>query len=154
MEEITIENEVRQEQEELIINQEMRNHLLTYAKWGKFFGVLAYIGAFFMLAASVIYMFIDLGNSEFINVFGTSLRFIFIIFFLGFGILYFIGGRIIFQSCDSTKVGIKENNQVEIEKGTKKLASLMSFMGIVTIIGICAYFLFFILVAIGTALVM
>lgn len=60
MEEITIENEVRQEQEELIINQEMRNHLLTYAKWGKFFGVLAYIGAFFMLAASVIYMFIDL----------------------------------------------------------------------------------------------
>lgn len=68
--------------------------------------------------------------------------------------MYFIGGRIIFQSCDSTKVGIKENNQVEIEKGTKKLASLMSFMGIVTIIGICAYFLFFIVVAIGTALVM
>lgn len=144
MDEITTEKEVLQEQKELIINQAMRNHLLIYSKWGMFFGILAYIGAIFMFLLSILYMFVDLGNSEYFNVLGSSLRYIFIILFLAYAIIYFIGGRMTIQSSKSTKMGILQYNQEEIEKGTKKLSSLMSFMGIVTIAGIVLYIIFMI----------
>ena len=148
MEEITIENEVRQEQEELIINQEMRNHLLTYAKWGKFFGVLAYIGAAFMLILSIIYLFIDTLTFALEMLWGSYVNIISFIVFFACSILYFIGGRLIIQSSNYTKIGIIQNNQTKVEKGTQKLASLMNFMGIATIVGICLYIIFIIIMVI------
>ncbi|MDY4789030.1 MAG: hypothetical protein SO179_00480 [Bacteroidales bacterium] len=148
MEEITIENEVRQEQEELIINQEIKNHLLVYCKWGKFFGILAYIGAAFMFILSIIYLFIDTLTSALEMFWGSYINIISFIFFLACSILYFIGGRLILQSSNSTKIGIIQNNQLEVEKGIKKLASLMNFMGIATIVGICLYIIFIIIMVI------
>lgn len=140
MEDVIIEKEITQESKDLVINQEMQNHLMIYAKWGKFFGVLAYVGAVLMIGFAVLYLFIpfDLNGVPLVML----IRFFYSSILVACSILYFIGGRLMIQSANSTKIGIIQNNQTEIEKGTKKLASLMSFMGIVTIVGICIYFIF------------
>ncbi|MBP1646306.1 MAG: hypothetical protein H6Q16_1881 [Bacteroidetes bacterium] len=148
MEEITIEKEVPQEQEELIINQEIKNNLLIYCKWGKFFGILSYIGAAFMLILSFLYLLLDTLTSALELLWGSYVNIISFIVFFACSILYFIGGRLIIQSSNYTKFGITQNNQIEVEKGTKKLASLMKFMGIATIVGICLYIIFIIVMVI------
>lgn len=42
------------EKRDLVINMDMGKHFLTYAFWGKFFGVLSYVGAGFMFIFIVV----------------------------------------------------------------------------------------------------
>ena len=142
MEEIIIENEIVKESKDLVINKEMSNHLLASAKWGRFFGVLAYIGAVIMFIFALMYIFIDALSVSSEIIYWENIKFVFFIFFIACAVLYFIWARLIMQSSKSIKTGINQNNQVEVENGTRKLAFLMKFMGIITIVGICLYFVF------------
>ena len=133
------------EKRDLIINMEMGKHFLTYAFWGKFFGVLSYVGAGFMFIFSLLYLFIPNFTSSLNSFYGEHAGVLSFLLFLFCAILYFVFGWLLMKSSKSTKIGIKENNQIQIQEGTKNLALLMKFMGIATVIG---FFLYVIIVII------
>ena len=50
-------NSIIENNNELVVNQEIKSNLLVFAKWGRFLGIICYISAVFMFAFGVLFIF-------------------------------------------------------------------------------------------------
>lgn len=129
--------EIIEQQNDLIFNEKIKSHLLVYAKWSKFLGIIAYIGAGFMVLLGFAYLFISALTAS------QPLSTIYKVFMFGImlvcGIIYAIGANYMLRSSKQLKHGILTNNQESTENGIGYQKKLFRFIGIVTIVGLCLY---------------
>ena len=129
--------EIIGQQNDLIINEKIKSDLLVYAKWSKFLGIMAYIGAGLMILLGFAYLFI--GSLTAFQHSSTIYKGFMFIIMLVCGIIYAIGANYMLSSSKQLKHGILTNNQESTENGIGYQKKLFRFIGIVTIVGLCLY---------------
>ncbi len=144
---------------ELVVNEEIKSNLLVFAKWGRFLGIICYISAVFMFAFGVLFIFagslginwpgIGNGLSGFGTIYGVSMFILMAIY----GIIYIFLGKYLLGSTKNTKLSIEQNDQEALVKGTSNLKKLFSLLGIITIIGLCITVLYIIIMGIAIAFI-
>ncbi len=147
------ENGINNQKEELVFSEKIKSNLLTYAKWGKFLGIVTYIGAGLMVALGFAFLFVSPLTSNMPGIGGVAYRMTMSIIMPIFGVLYAIIAYLLFKSSKETKFGIETNNQEAIEKGTDNLGKLFTFLGIMTIVVLCIYALVIVIAGIGVAFI-
>jgi TRAP-type C4-dicarboxylate transport system permease small subunit len=152
-ENIEQETEITNKKEELVFSEQIKSNLLTYAKWGKFLGIVTYIGAGLMVALGFIFLFVSPLTSNIPGIGGVVYGISMFILLIIYGVLYAIIAYLLFKSSKETKIGIETNNQEAIEKGTDKLGKLFTFFGIMTIIVLCIYALVIFIAGISFAFI-
>lgn len=152
-ESINQEKIIIEKKEDLIINEKMKSHLLNFAKWGKFLGIVTYVFAGLMFLLGIAFLLIAPLSSNIPGIGGTLYKITMFGLMFVYGILYFYIANLLLKTTNATKIGIQTNNQKEIERGAYNLQKLFMFLGILTIIGICIYALVIIIVGIGLAFV-
>ncbi|HHT03563.1 MAG TPA: hypothetical protein GX005_04485 [Bacteroidales bacterium] len=140
---------------ELVVNEEIKSNLLVFAKWGRFLGIICYISAVFMFAFGVLFIFagslginwpgIGNGLSGFGTIYGVSMFILMAIY----GIIYIFLGKYLLGSTKNTKLSIEQNDQEALVKGTSNLKKLFTLLGIITIIGLCIAVLYIIVMGIA-----
>ena len=144
---------------ELVVNQEIKSNLLVFAKWGRFLGIICYISAVFMFAFGVLFIFagsLGINWPGFGNglaglgmFYGVSMFILMAIY----GIIYIFLGKYLLGSTKNTKLSIEQNDQEALVKGTSNLKKLFTLLGIITIIGLCITVLYIIIMGIAIAFV-
>lgn len=147
------ENEITNQKEELVFSGKIKSNLLTYAKWGKFLGIVTYIGAGLMVALGFIFLLVSSLTSNIPGIGGVVYRIVMFILMIVYSVLYAIIAYLLFKSSKETKFGIETNNQEAIEKGTDNLGKLFTFLGILTIIALCIYALVIVIAGISFAFI-
>lgn len=152
-------NSIIENNNELVVNQEIKSNLLVFAKWGRFLGIICYISAVFMFAFGVLFLFagslgIDwpgIGNElgGLGMIYGVS---IFILMAI-YGIVYIFLGKYLLASSNKTKLSIEQNDQEALVAGTNNLKKLFNLLGILTIIGLCIAVLYIIVMGIAIAFI-
>ncbi|MCK9163947.1 MAG: DUF5362 domain-containing protein [Bacteroidales bacterium] len=151
------ENSIIENNNDLVINQEIKSNLLVFAKWGRFLGIICYVSAAFMLALGAFFIFagsLGINWPVFGNgfgsagiIYGVSMFFLMAIY----GIVYIFIGKYLLGATKQTKLSIETNNQEALVKGTDNLKKLFTLLGIITIIGLCIMVLYFIFIGIAVA---
>lgn len=147
------ESEITNQNEELVFSEQIKSNLLTYAKWGKFLSIITYIGAGLMLLLGFAFLSYSPLTSNIPGIGGVAYRIVMFILMIIYGVLYAFMAYLLFKSSKETKIGIETNNQKAIEKGTDNLGKLFTFLGILTIIALCMYALFMLVIGIGVAFI-
>jgi len=143
------ENGINNQKEELVFSEKIKSNLLTYAKWGKFLGIVTYISVGLIVALGFAFLLVHALTSNIPGIGGVVYRISMFILMIVYGVLYAIIAYLLFKSSKETKVGIETNNQEAIEKGTDKLGKLFTFLGIMTIVVLCIYALVIVIAGIG-----
>lgn len=146
-------NEIINQKEELVFSELIKSNLLTYAKWGKFLSIVAYIGAGLMVLLGFAFLSFSPLTSNIPGIGGVVYRIAMFILMIIYGVLYAFMAYFLFKSSKETKIGIETNNQKSIETGTNNLGKLFTFLGILTIIALCIYALFLLVIGIGVAFI-
>lgn len=133
--------EQTQLKENLVFNEEIKEHLKAGAKWGKFLAIMGYIGIGVMLLVSIIVMAMGpaLSRMNNANVF-ERFRFVFIIYIV-IAIVYLFPLTYLYRFCDKALNGIKYNDQNQINGSIKNLRLFFQFKGILLIIILAIYVL-------------
>lgn len=148
-------NSIIENNNELVVNQEIKSNLLVFAKWGRFLGIICYISAVFMFAFGVLFIFagsLGINWPGFGNglaglgmFYGVSMFILMAIY----GIIYIFLGKYLLASSNNTKLSIEQNDQEALVEGTSNLKKLFSLSGIITIIGLCIAVLYIIVMGIA-----
>ena len=152
-------NSIIENNNELVVNQEIKSNLLVFAKWGRFLGIICYISAVFMFAFGVLFIFagsLGINWPGFGNglaglgmFYGVSMFILMAIY----GIIYIFLGKYLLGSTKNTKLSIEQNDQEALVRGTSNLKKLFSLLGIITIIGLCIAVLYIIVMGIAIAFI-
>ena len=134
----------------MFVNENMKADLLTSAKWAKFLCIMGSIGVVFMVIGAIsmfalgTFMNSAIPNSGFGAVMGLV--------YLVVAALYVYPLMKGFQFANGVKAACLSNNENELARGFDGLRSLLTFMGILTIIMLVIYVLiFFIAIIAGAA---
>ena len=126
----------------LIVNEKMKEDLLSAAKWAKFLCIVGCVGVGFIVILGLV-MFV-MGSVAFPSSISGSIPGIFL------GFLYFIIAAIYiyplikgFQFANGTKAACLSHDERELARGFEGLSSLLKYCGILTIICIAIYIIFF-----------
>jgi len=152
-------NSIIENNNELVVNQEIKSNLLVFAKWGRFLGIICYISAVFMFAFGVLFIFagsLGINWPGFGNglaglgmFYGVSMFILMAIY----GIIYIFLGKYLLGSTKNTKLSIEQNDQEALVEGTNNLKKLFNLLGILTIIGLCIAVLYIIVMGIAIAFI-
>lgn len=138
-------------EEKEILSNTSKNYLMEIAKWSKFFGIIGFVfvglitifsffaGTIFSQMASMNPLLEDSGSGSYAGITGAS----FTIIYLLFGLLYFFPSLYIFKASNAMKLGLKNNDNDQLEEGFKNLKSTFKFWGIFTAIILGMYVLIF-----------
>lgn len=127
-------------------NDEIQRYLDYTSRWGKFLSILGFIGTGFILLGGIIFLIFGATISEFnatpempgwIN---SVVGFIYILS----GVLYFFPCLYLYNFSEKISNSLDSNSQEDFNAGFKNLKSLFKFMGIMSIICIGLFILFFI----------
>ena len=127
----------------LEINSIAKDYLYETAKWGRFLGIMGFIGAGFMVLFGIFYSSIwslipTLSDSMPYRMgFGFGLT----VFYLLIGSLYFFPALYLFRYASKLIIAIQTSNSQELEEAFSNQKSLYKFMGIFTIVAIGFYVL-------------
>lgn len=132
----------------LAVDEDMKFNLKEIAKWAKFLGVIGFIGLGLMILAGLAMMTAipRLGSGMDLGM-GVGMFFLYLVI----GALYFYPVFSIFKFGKGMKVGILNNDQLQINTALRSLKNCFQYMGIVTIIMLCMYGLFAIIGLIALA---
>jgi len=132
------------------IDQSSRTHLAEAAKWGKF---LAIVGMIICVLIAVIGIFVSVFLSSFSSqfdngydgttAFGTGIKIFMIILYVGFAVLYFFPCLFLLRFANHMKNALASNDQTTLNTSFQNLKITFRYLGIVTIVIISFYLLFF-----------
>ncbi|MGV6860224.1 MAG: DUF5362 family protein [Putridiphycobacter sp.] len=124
-------------QNELQLNSQMKNDLLTSAKWGKFLSIVGFIGLGLMLLGAISVFSV---GSNVRSPFGPNPAIIGVTYLI-FVILYFFPIYYLFQFSAKIKEAVSGNNSLSLQEGFNFLAKQYKFVGILTIVVLSIYVL-------------
>lgn len=133
------------------IDQSTINHLSEAARWAKFLAIIGFIVCVFValigIFASTFLSFMsdrfnnsDTGSGQ--DIFSGLKSFIAIIY-IGIAFLYFLPCLYLFRFANFMKAAIATSEQENLDKSFQNLKIMFRFVGILTIVIICFYFLAF-----------
>jgi len=124
----------------LVINQQMKQDLLTSAKWGKFLAIVGFVMLGFMVlgAIGVFGMGTNLNNGFGRQAFPTASIGI---AYLIMAALYFFPTYYLLQYSNKIKEAITSVNNMSMQDAFGYIAKLYRFAGILTIVVISLYFI-------------
>lgn len=136
----------------LQVTDESKAYLLETAKWGKFLGILGYVGAGLMVLVGIFMLFTGgaLGEAA-----GAGLGLIagplLGVLYLLIAAFYFFPARYLYQFSDKTKTAVARNDTPTLTEALSNLKSLYKFLGITTavILGFYALVLLFAIIGGG-----
>jgi len=133
--------------EELKITDSMKQQLLDAMKWLKFLNIIMTIGVGIVVLIAIAFLFLPSVSA--------IPSYVLTIFYLILAAIYLYPLLKSYKLVSSTRKAISENSQMSLEIATGCFRSILRFMGIMTIVGICLYVLIIACVAIagGAALV-
>ncbi|QKG81055.1 DUF5362 family protein [Tenuifilum thalassicum] len=142
----TIEN-AQNQTNEMRINNEVKNYLIETAKWGKFLAIVGYV----FLGIIVLVGLLFIVGVSWLNSFSANpARFAGVIYFI-IALVYYFPINFLHKFSNSIRNGLESDSETMVTFGFQNLKSLFKFMGIITIIVLAIYVLFF-LIAIVTGL--
>ncbi|MEY4142296.1 MAG: hypothetical protein RL110_1668 [Bacteroidota bacterium] len=121
----------------LTVTDELKQHIISTAKWAKFFAVLGFIMIGFYLCSLLLLMLLG----------GKSMDVIF--YFVFFIFIYFFPVSYLWKFATKTIEGIEDEDQERFEEGFSQLFSHFRYVGILTIIGLSLIVLSFFLGFLG-----
>ncbi len=122
----------------LVINNQMRQDLLTSAKWGKFLAIIGFIGLGFMIIGA--FGMFAVGSNMPSNVPGFNPTLIALIY-LAMAVLYFFPIYYLLQFSNKIKDAITTTNNMSMQEAFSFLARMYKYVGILTIVIIAIYFI-------------
>lgn len=129
------------------LNDQMRSYLQETAKWSYFLSIIGFVFIGFMvLGALFAGMMLGALSSE--MGYGMGGSFISIIYLVGAG-LYFFPILYLFRFSSKAKIALRSGSDAELTEAFQNLKSHYKFMGILTIVVIGFYLLFFIFGGLG-----
>lgn len=127
---------------ELQIDQPVTNYLSETAKWGKFIGIMGFIGCGIMLLAGV-FASTWMSSLRSVEGIGGSATFMMALY-IGLALLYFFPCLYLFNFASKMQKALRSNDQIQLTESFKNLKSCYKFMGILIIIILALYALIFI----------
>jgi beta-lactamase regulating signal transducer with metallopeptidase domain len=130
----------------LIINEENKIHMITTSKWGKFLGILGYLAVGLMILLSV---FMILGGFFAGELLGRVMPFPFPLWIIGvvyliIAILYFLPVHKMYKMCSGLRTAADSNDQASLNSAFSNMAQCYKYTGIMAITLIVIYILFII----------
>lgn len=124
----------------IIMSPEAKSFLLTTAKWSGFIAIVGFAMIAIMVFGSISSFFISPLLSEFQDFqmfqYMPMPFYFFGIFYLVMAFIYFFPYYFLYVFSKKIKVGLKKNDQENMNEGLKNLKKLTKFVGIVTIISL------------------
>jgi hypothetical protein len=119
-------------EKELYVTGEVRGHLATTAKWGKFLAIVGFVGIGFMVigALSIGGLMATMGNeygSTFPADFPAGLL---TGFYLVISVIYFFPILYLYKFATKIQLSLRKNDQFSFNDGMHNLSRLYQFMGI------------------------
>ena len=145
-------------EEKETLSKMSKSYLMEIAKWSKFFGIVGFVFvgiiAIFSIFAGTIFSTIGSMNPAFeeagIDPFaGAAAGAGFTITYLLFALLYFFPSLYIFRASKAMKLGLKNNDNEQLEEGFKNLKSTFKFWGVFTAIIVAIYGIIFVFGMLG-----
>jgi hypothetical protein len=128
-----MENSISQNQ--LSITSDGISFLTTIRKWALFLSVLGFVGSGFMILFGLFFGVImnTFAHSELYGVFPSVIM---MIFYIGFGALYFFPSLFLYRFSVNVKYAIETHEDSQITEALKYLCSFFTFAGILAIVGL------------------
>lgn len=140
------------------IDQSTVNHLSEAARWARFLAIIGFVLCVFValigIFASTFLSFMtdrfnsNIGGGQ--NIFSGLKSFIAIIY-IGIAFLYFLPCLYLFRFANFMKAAIATGEQENLDKSFQNLKIMFRFVGILTIIILCFYFLAFLFTIVFSA---
>jgi len=121
----------------LEITQNGQYELISATKWVTFMAILGFIGVGFMLIGAII-----AGFAGGFALLGSLV-------YIGFAVLYFIPIMNLFRFAQYSKIAVRNQDSSELTRAISQLKAHYKFIGILTIILIVIYALFFLVIGAG-----
>lgn len=155
MEETTIDNftPAPEPEHKMHLTDEAQYYIQIIAKWGNFLSIVGFICCgFLLLLGSFISKFMSAASAMSGNPYSSGMGSVVTVMYALIAIVYFFPTLYLFQFSSKAKKAILFANSAELAEAFGKLKSCFKFIGIVTIIMLSFYALFFIaaLIGIGT----
>src|SRR5678815_1969574 len=142
----------------LSIDTTGREHLREAAKWARFLAIVGFV--FIALVA----IFLIGGGSYFANMFGrvnqyndlnsgftTGMTIAVIIYYFCVALLVFFAYLFLYRFAVNMKMALQGNNQELLNRSFQNLKVLYRYWGILTVIGLIFFVLFFVIAVLGRA---
>jgi hypothetical protein len=142
----------------LTIDPAGRGHLAEAAKWARFLAIVGFVGVT-LLALIAIF-----GGSYLATIFGrtsqyndltpgvtTGLTFALIAYYLCIALLVFFAYLFLYRFAVNMRAALRENNQDLLNRSFQNLKILYRYWGILTLIGLALFAIFFLFAIIGRA---
>ena len=154
-----MENSFRDEQPlfQLKLDDNVKAHMQEAARWGKFLAIVGFIiigimvigGIFVGIAVSAVSSVYGSGGNAALGLLGgTGLALIYILL----AAIYFYPVYALLKFSSLSKAGLNENNQEKFTRSFSYLKGMFRYCGILVIVVIALYLLFFIFIGIGGAI--
>jgi hypothetical protein len=140
----------------LSIDPLVKSHLSETARWGKFLSIIGFIccalivilGIYFVTAFSSMERTYGLNEGPSLSAFGPMLAVVYILFAL----LYFFPCLFLLRFSNKMKTALAADNQEDLTVSFQNLKVLFRYIGILTIIVLSIYLLFFLFGGLGMLL--
>ena len=124
--------------ENLIINGQIKSHLLETAKWGRMLAIIGFVG----LGLMIIFLIFGVSMSTGGSAIGSAMTGAYIFFAL-FMLIYLFPLLYLYKGSVAYIRALNSDNQEELEAGFENYKSLFKFIGIFTIIVFGLYLIIF-----------
>lgn len=144
--------------EALEINTASKGYLLEIARWAKLFAILGFILTGFIVfislfMGSIMRLLADLsamaptidGNENPIHAMGSGISTLVVIVYLLMALLYFFPSYYLYKFAAKMKLGLVQDDGLNVEEGFKNLKSVFKFWGICTVIFLSIYAFMFVI---------
>lgn len=139
-EDLTLDGDYLSEKE-LYITGEVRGHLANTAKWAKFLAIIGFIGVGFMvIGAFSMGAVMGFAGSGLGSPFPSG---VFTILYLIFAAIYFFPVLYLYNFATKIQESLRTDDQISFNVGMRNLSRLYHFMGILTVVMLSLYAVFF-----------
>lgn len=136
----------------LIVDAISRDHLAEAARWAKFLAVMGFIGCVILVVAgiimSVLFSYIGALSTKYshsgISVNPARMSSILGVIYILISVILFFRYLFLYRFADKMKSGLRMRSQDQINESFKNLKKMFRYAGIITIIGVLCYIIFFI----------
>ncbi|MEA3505349.1 MAG: hypothetical protein U9R32_09185 [Bacteroidota bacterium] len=156
MENITgFRNNVSEKESLITLSSNATNNLAEIGEWGKFLSVVGFCFIGLIIVGGIL-------MGLFFSVFSSSLgiqnqlpfhNFGIILIYLVIGVVYFYPIYFLYNFSTNIKAGLKQKNEMQVDKAFKNLKSHYKFIGILTIIFLALYAVLFLLGILGSLVI-
>ena len=146
---MSIENIGNPNPQELRLNNYAKNFLRETARWTKFISIVGFVMIGLLVGFSLLSMLMGIGSSPGLDstfstsyAGGTLVGFIFILLILA---IYFFPILYLYKFSKNMNRALELEDETTLTKGFEYLKSHYKFIGILTVIGVSLYLIFFII---------